>query len=333
MGRRVKVINIKSIQLLNLEKLYCFMLDIAGESQFNNSGDITLSPISPNIKKFPSIAYKVTIRSYEGVGDVITSVTDWREDAIKYLVDLRIIKCLGVDTPLPRILYTNADSGFRGIELELLNRSKFNNLLKKVEAAYNSKSADGQRINIGPVKSKSDTATKNQLKTPPITNAEAKKYGKRYPRKDIIEFLNKETDNRNYVIMVNKKEASVPYALYILLLFLAIKLKSDMDDGWTTIEELEAAEIAVKGDIHHTHQMASGLNKILHYFIESNTIELIQNMKRAKKYRLSTMPGRIKAPHTMWLKQTLTRVKNSVLKERQKREDQKKERSKSEQRD
>jgi len=324
MGKQAKLIDIKDMTQLNLEKLYCFMLDITEQSQLTNSDDVALSLLSPNVKKFPLITDKI----------MPYSVTDWREGPIQYLVDLGIIKCYGVNKKLPGPpISHNSDDYFQGIELTILNIAKFTNFLKKVEAVYKSKSADGQQINTESVKSKSDTATKNQLKIPPISNAEAKKYDNRYPRRDVIEFLDRETDNRNYIIRVNKKEVSIPYSLYILILFLAIKLKSDMDDGWATIKELEAADIAIEGDIHHTHQVTSNLNKILHHFIESNTVELIQNMKRASKYRLSTMPSRIKAPHTMWLKQTLTHVKNCVLKERQIRKDQKIKRDKSEQKD
>ena len=49
----------------------------------------------------------------------------------------------------------------------------------------------GQQINIKPVKS-SGASIKSQIRTPPITKTEKKKYANEYPRKDIIEFTNVE---------------------------------------------------------------------------------------------------------------------------------------------
>lgn len=284
MRQRVKVSDIKDMGLPYIEKIYCFMLDIEERSQASNSDDVILNIVSPNAIRFPAIMHIMS--HYQE--------TDWREGPIKDLVAWGIINCRGVNIPLAN--YPGAQN-FEGIDLIIRDRSKFTSLLKKVEAAYKSKSADGQRIDIKSTHLKHDTATKNQPKIPLISKNEKMKYGNRYPRKDVIKFLNREGDNRNYIIEVNEEEVPVPYALYLLLLFLAIKLKTDMDDGWATIKELEAGEIVNETNIHHLHQLTSNLNNRLRPFIESNTKELIQNMKRASKYRLSTMPSRIKTPH------------------------------------
>ena len=157
---------------------------------------------------------------------------------------------------------------------------------------------------------------------PPLSKTEKSKYAKYYPRRDVIEFLDREEGDRNYIIEVNGKEVPIPYAKYILLLFLAIKLKRDIGNGWTTVKELYDEKIVKDYDGAHVQHLVSDLKKAFKSAIEPNAkAELIQN-KRKGKYRFSTMPSRIKTPYPKWLKQTLISVKNSVLAEREVRKKQ-----------
>lgn len=125
---------------------------------------------------------------------------------------------------------------------------------------------------------------------------------------------------RRYVVLINGKVVEMPYGLLVLFLYLAIFLKQERNLGWVTIDDLEKEGILDSDNITHLHRIVSELKKLIKYYIEDNgKVELIENIKKKSKYRLSTMPSRIKAPHVKWLAATYNKIKIEVLKERQKR--------------
>lgn len=155
---------------------------------------------------------------------------------------------------------------------------------------------------------------------PELSATEKRKYAKDYPRKDIVEFTDREAGLRRYVVLVNSKVVEMPYGLLVLFLYLAIALKQERNLGWISTEDLEKEGILDADNITHLHRMVSDLKKLIKFYIEDNgTVELIENIKKKSKYRLSTMPSRIKAPHAKWLAATYNKIKIEVLKERQKR--------------
>jgi len=78
-------------------------------------------------------------------------------------------------------------------------------------------------------------------------------------------------------------------------------------------------------DQKHFHRSMSELSKKL-VPVEDNKIKLVQNLKREGKYRLSTMPSRIKTPPSKWLSSKYKKIKAEIVKERAER-DVKKERA------
>lgn len=163
-------------------------------------------------------------------------------------------------------------------------------------------------------------ATEAKFIIPELSATEKRKYAKDYPRKDIVEFTDRDVGLRRYVVLINGKAVEMPYGLLVLFLYLAIFLKQERNLGWVTIDDLEKEGILDSNNITHLHRIVSELKKLVKYYIEDNgKVELIENIKKKSKYRLSTMPSRIKAPHVKWLAATYNKIKIEVLKERQKR--------------
>ncbi|MCB0369298.1 MAG: hypothetical protein KDD45_07535 [Bdellovibrionales bacterium] len=165
---------------------------------------------------------------------------------------------------------------------------------------------------------KTDKEQKSTFDIPPINATEKKKYAKDYPRKDVIEFVNRTTGARSGIVSINGRGLELQYNLYGLLLALAKALKQDVDSGWVHCDTLENEKIV--RNRNHFHRSMSELSRKLDPFAEDdNKIKLLQNLTRKSKYRLSTMPSRIKLPHSRWLASKYTTIKNEIIKERAKR--------------
>jgi len=150
-----------------------------------------------------------------------------------------------------------------------------------------------------------------------LNATEQRKYAKDYPRKDVIQFLNKEVGARSYVVLVNGRELQLQYNLFGLLLYLALTLKQERDTGWAHYDIVEKEKLVRSRP--HFHRSMSELSGKIEPFIESNKVKIIENLKRKSMYRLSTMPSRIKTPHSRWLSSTYRIIKEEIIKERAKR--------------
>jgi hypothetical protein len=307
MGKQTKVIDIKDMTQLNLEKLYCFMLDIAEKLQVTDSNDLFLKLFSPHLIKFPLLLNKVRV-------DEDIRARDYRDDVIPILNNLNIIRCKGVNiTDFPYA------SEFFGIEITVVNKSNFYKLLKKVETVYKSKRASEQQTKANLVKSQATITAESQQMPPPITKSEEKKYGKDYPRKDIIEFTNSETGSRSYTVLVNGHFVKIPYGKFLLLLYLAIALKRGKNKGWIKKEGVKKEEI-IGYDVTQLYRLVSDLKDRIKPIEKNSEAEIIAN-KGESKYRLTTMPSRILVPHDdqSWLTKKYKQIKIEVIKKRKKR--------------
>ena len=184
----------------------------------------------------------------------------------------------------------------------------------------------GQQINIKPVKS-SGASIKSQIRTPPITKTEKKKYANEYPRKDIIEFTNVEIGVRRYRVLVNGKEALVEYANLVLLLYFAMALKQEKDLGWVSYDKVSPDTVPeyrserIVRNRTHFHRVIGELKMQINPLLEPNiNISIIDNKVRKSKYRLTTMPSRIDT-RLNWLRKKYKEIKKEVIKERQKGEE------------
>jgi hypothetical protein len=156
---------------------------------------------------------------------------------------------------------------------------------------------------------------------PPLTETEKRKY-RNCPRKDVIEFKNLQAGSRSYELFVNGKRERVNYPQFLVLLYLAIELKTGARNGWVSIEQAGADGVVDPEDSKAFTRAATSLNKILGRNIEDKSVELIQNLRGERKYRLTTMPSRIHAPDTRWLKNKFSEIRHKVLLERDKRKKQ-----------
>ncbi|KJJ85519.1 hypothetical protein OMAG_000608 [Candidatus Omnitrophus magneticus] len=298
--RRKKTIDIKGFSLLNLEKIYCFLLDIQEQSQLTDSEDVTLSLLSPNRDKFPLIKDKV----------MACSVKDWRDDVISYLVGLGIIKCEGVNRPL--CYYPGAEH-FQGIELTVPSRKEFAQFLKKVGDQHRKASGEDEAHNkfesAGNIK-------ENIALAPTITRAEMK-YAKEYSRKDVITFTNKKKGARNYIVLVNGHEVKIQYEKFVVLLYLAIASKTGNNNGWVTKDNYENEQL-IGIDTPQMHKIVNKLRDSIKPIEPDCEVSIIENITGDSKYRLSTMPSRIKA-NVKWLKKKHAQVRAEIQEERKKK--------------
>lgn len=127
MGERKEPIKVRDMMLSNIEKIYCFLWDIEERLETEDPTSVTLGPVSSHISCFPRLAS----------ADVAESREDWREYAIRYLKDLKIIQCAGINRTVNPF-----DRYFEGIELRILDISRFKKIQKEVEAAYKAKVAE-----------------------------------------------------------------------------------------------------------------------------------------------------------------------------------------------
>jgi hypothetical protein len=107
------------------------------------------------------------------------------------------------------------------------------------------------------------------------------------------------------------------YNLYGLLLALALSLKQEKDSGWIHFDDINTEKLVRSRN--HFHRSMSELSGKIDPFVEDNKVKILQNLKRKSKYRLSTMPSRIKAPHSKWLSSRYKTIKSEIIKERAKR--------------
>lgn len=155
------------------------------------------------------------------------------------------------------------------------------------------------------------------LTVSPVTSSEQKKYANDYPRKDVFKFIDKQKSGRKGIVLINGRELELEYNIYGILLAFAKALKSDTDTGWVSYDHIESEKIVRSRD--HFHRSMSELSGKLDPFVEDNKVKILQNLKRKSKYRLSTMPSRIKVPHTRWLASRYKVIKGEIIKERTKR--------------
>lgn len=175
----------------------------------------------------------------------------------------------------------------------------------------------GAGLQIDFSKIKTEDKVQGALDIPELMATEKRKYANDYSRKDVIEFLDKTTAARSGIVSVNGRELELQYNLYGLLLALALALKQEKDTGWVHYDAIEKEKLVRSRD--HFHRSMSELSGKLDPFVEDNKIKILQNLKRKSKYRLSTMPSRVKAPHSKWLSSRYKAVKDEILKERVKR--------------
>ncbi len=173
----------------------------------------------------------------------------------------------------------------------------------------------GLQINFSKIKT--EDKVQGALDIPELTVTEKRKYSKDYPRKDVLEFFDKTTAARSGIVSVNGRELELQFNLYGILLALALALKQEKDTGWVPYDDIDKEKLVRSRD--HFHRSMSELSGKLDPFVEDNKIKILQNLKRKSKYRLSTMPSRVKAPHSKWLSSRYKTVKDEILKERVKR--------------
>jgi hypothetical protein len=153
---------------------------------------------------------------------------------------------------------------------------------------------------------------------PELNATERRKYQKNYPRRDVIEFVERQNSGRKGILLINGQELELEYNLYGILLALAKALKSDTDTGWVQYDSIANEKLVRSRD--HFHRSLSELSRLTKALVEkSNAAKLIENQKRKSKYRLSTMPSRIKTPHSRWLASRYKTIKDEIIKERTKR--------------
>jgi len=109
----------------------------------------------------------------------------------------------------------------------------------------------------------------------------------------------------------------IPYTKYVLLLFLAIKLK-DGQGGWVTKSELEQEGVLDDENINHINSLLSELRACFRGEV-AKPKEFIKNIRGKSQYRISTAPNNISAPHTKWLKQKYNGLIKQVKAERTRR--------------
>ncbi|MFA5157509.1 MAG: hypothetical protein WC532_09045 [Candidatus Omnitrophota bacterium] len=162
------------------------------------------------------------------------------------------------------------------------------------------------------------TPREESFAIPPLSETEKCKY-RNYPRKDIIGFKNWQAGSRSYELLVNGKRERINYPQFLVLLYLAIALKKDSHNGWVSVEQAMTDAVVDPEDERAFAREVTELNQRLSRHAEPNSAKFIQNLRGESKYRLSTMPSRIKAPDTRWLKNKFSEIRREVIAERNKR--------------
>ena len=134
---------------------------------------------------------------------------------------------------------------------------------------------------------------------------------------NIIEFTERETKDRKYIVRIGKKDLLIPYPEYLLLFVLARKRKQDIHgDGKVAYESLRRENIV--NNLDRLHHLVSSLKECI------GRKDLIENYLKTGKYRLAITPDRIKISSSKSTEQTFREIKKEVLKERRDREKSKK---------
>ena len=136
-----------------------------------------------------------------------------------------------------------------------------------------------------------------------------------------LKLLNEKNGPRSYWIELNGDRLSIPYAKYLLLLFMVIKLKDGQ--GWISRSKTDLEGITESSDnanVTHLYHLISELTK---YLKQCN--DLIEN-DGAGNYRLAVPLSDISYPSEQWLHDAYDDVLRSVEQERERRKKQKKHR-------
>ena len=132
--------------------------------------------------------------------------------------------------------------------------------------------------------------------------------------------LDDKSSGRSYFVEFNGDKCSVPYAKFVLLLFMVFKLKKD-GMGWVNTDMVDKEGIIESdNDINHLYRLISELTKCL-----KQCNNLIKN-DGAGNYRLNIPLRNISYPSEQWLCDTYYVVLKAVERERERRKKQKKER-------
>lgn|GEM_PF-3854997 len=153
---------------------------------------------------------------------------------------------------------------------------------------------------------------------PPLTTAE-QKYRKTYHRRDTIKFTDKKDGARAYIIEVNGGETSLNYPELLVLIRLASQSKQGTLEGWVPVKEMAEAGIVNSEDKKAVGRAVSVILAAMKPYLEKSSVPIIENQRRAGKYRLSTVPTRIKTPDTRWLGNMSAKILKEVVAERSKR--------------
>jgi len=164
-------------------------------------------------------------------------------------------------------------------------------------------------------------AALSQLKfaIPELNATERKQYAKIFPRRDVIEFTNRKAGERACIVAVNGNDEPLNYPEFIILLRLAIESKKKTGEGWVPVEDMMEAGIVNPQDKKAVGRIVPLIISAFKSHIEKNSVPIVQNLTRAGKYRLTTMPSRIKTPDGRWLGNKYAQVLREVIKEREKR--------------
>ena len=283
MGKLTKTIDIKRMTLLNVARIYVFMLDIKDALQSSNSNEIHLDLESPNLGRFPFIPNEV---NYNGG-------PDWRDYPIAQLAGRKIIKCEGIRRPFytaPHYAHQFNEINF--IELEACNRSKFDNFLPKIESIYGEKHRKEKQLNsraIEPKNAEQTTAIKSTANNRGTHKEEADRDSYEYRRRHKFFIPYCQLPNNSNNIYINGNKVPLGDSLLKLLLQLIIEIKKDKwgwfkDIYYTSKESSRSQSIHSKiGDLKV--KLARGLPP------EENMNKIIEN--GSKKYRISTHPNYI----------------------------------------
>jgi hypothetical protein len=140
----------------------------------------------------------------------------------------------------------------------------------------------------------------------------------RYKTNYALTFIDYTGELERYPVQIDQRTPiDIPYTKYVLLLFLAIKLK-DGQGGWVSKTELEQAGILDDENINHINSLLSELRACFRGEV-AKPKEFIENIRGKSQYRISTAPNNITAVHTKWLKQKYDAVIKQVKKERDRR--------------
>ncbi len=152
------------------------------------------------------------------------------------------------------------------------------------------------------------------------------KYG--YKGWDVLTFLNEKGKYGSYYVEINGRRETISAAQLLLLICFAQKLKKDK---WGWVSRKEAADLKIivvdqdednphEGNNHYDDLVHKLRNRIGAHLKTCGRDEFIE--ANDKKFRISTMPGRVIVPHDRWLGETFAEIKESLLKKRRKKGEQ-----------